>query len=289
MVKVFRALGRGLLRLLFALIVLTIVLVLVPFGRQAAPHPPGQLQFRRPMQTQAHGTLRAGAGWATIDLTPNVPLAGYPPPRRWDGVAKVLEVTALALEVQGLTQLYISLPALMVPPPLEEELLRRLALPPEVCVMVTATHTHSGPGGTWDNALLELGGNGAYTRERMESLVSAATLAAKRALTPMMAATLQTAQAPWPEGPATGRAGGAIDQTISAVRATRSDGTVVGTIVVYGMHPTVVPRSFTALSGDWPEVAQKDLESRTRAPALVLQGAVGDATWNRDGLNPEDT
>src|SRR2546430_17633364 len=50
------------------------------------------------------------------------------------------------------------------------------------------------------------------------------------------------------------------------------------------MHPTVLPSSSHVPSGDWPGAAARALEQDTQAPALVLQGAGGNATWSREGL-----
>lgn len=265
------------------------VLGLAPLDRAPLARAPERLAGRAPFSAQGRGELRAGAGRARVEVPPGAPIAGYPAPRRWDGSEHRLEAAALALEAGGLVQVVAALPVLLLPPALEEEVLRRLGPQPGLCLVLAATHTHAGPGGTWDAALLEAGGNGAYAPERAAALAQAAAAAIAQAIATLGPARLLVAQAAWPEGPAAPRSGGPIDPTITAVRALRPEGPVVGTLVVYGMHPTVVPRGSRALSGDWPEAAAQELSLRTGAPALVLQGAGGDATWSREGLPLADT
>jgi len=52
----------------------------------------------------------------------------------------------------------------------------------------------------------------------------------------------------------------------------------VATLIDYPMHPTTTPRSSRRLSADWPGRVAAALEG---APVLVVQGAGGNATWDR--------
>jgi hypothetical protein len=92
------------------------------------------------------------------------------------------------------------------------------------------------------------------------------------------------AQAPWAQGPARPRGKGPIDPTFTALRLSREDGSAIGTLVDYGMHPTVLRSDRAFVSGDWPGEAARLLEEATGAPALVVQGAGGNATWAREGM-----
>lgn len=258
-------------------------------GRAALPAAPAQVSGRTAFRGDGHGPLLAGAARAPLHPVAHGPIAGFPARRRDDGAPQALEASALALRVPGLTQLFVSLPLLFISPALEEELVLRLGPQPGTCLLVTATHTHAGPGGTWDSLLVELGGNGLFDRAQVDALAAAGAEAAQEALAALAPASLKTAQVAWPEGPAAARSGGSIDPTLTAVRAEDPAGRALGTLVVYAMHPTVVPRKTTRLSGDWPEAAARELRERTGAPGLILQGAVGDATWSREGLPLEDT
>src|SRR5207245_823222 len=63
---------------------------------------------------------------------------------------------------------------LLVPGELEEEVLRRAQLPPGTCLLLAATHTHSGPGGTWNELLPELSGNGRFDAPMRDAIAQAA-------------------------------------------------------------------------------------------------------------------
>lgn len=281
--------GRAAGLALACALALLLAFALWPWGRTALLVVPAQVSLRTAFRGDAHGPLVAGAARVPLKLSAHGPIAGFPPPRREDGAPHSLEASALALRVPGLTQLFISLPLLFISPLLEEELVRRLGPLPNTCLVVTATHTHAGPGGTWDSLLIELGGNGLFDKAQVHALAAAGAEAAQKALSLLAPASLKTAQVAWPEGPAAPRSGGPIDPVLTAVRAETPAGRALGTLVIYGMHPTVVPRKTTQLSGDWPEAVAQELFERTGAPGLILQGAGGDATWSREGLPKDDT
>ncbi|GAC1604659.1 MAG: hypothetical protein NVS4B10_17770 [Myxococcales bacterium] len=240
----------------------------VPLGRRS-PLPAGAIvQGRAAFAERGTGPLRAGAGKAQIALD------------RPGG----LFARALAISMGELTAVVVAIDALLVPGPLEEEVLREALLPPRTCLLFAATHTHAGAGGTWNNLLAEAAGNGVYQAERMRAHRDAAAQAIAQALAQRGPARLVVAQAPWPGGPARSRGPGPLDPTFTALRLSRPDGSAIGTLTDYGMHPTVLRRGRAFVSGDWPGEAARLLEQATRAPALVVQGAGGNATWARDGM-----
>jgi hypothetical protein len=151
-------------------------------------------------------------------------------------------------------------------------------------LLLAATHTHSGPGGTWHSLAAEIGGNGRYDRALRDSIAQSAADAIRLALGSLRLARFHAVSEAWSGGPAVSRSGGPIEGRLTALQARDGPG-VVGTLVVYGMHPTVVPRGSRTPSGDWPSAAAGEIERRTGATALVLQGAGGDATWDRGGLS----
>ncbi|MFM9029852.1 MAG: neutral/alkaline non-lysosomal ceramidase N-terminal domain-containing protein, partial [Opitutaceae bacterium] len=93
--------------------------------------------------------LRAGA--AVTDLTPegSVFLFGYPHvPRLSTGIHDRLQCSALYLEGGGGRALFLAADLIFVGRKLAGEVRRRIAAEtgvPEEAVMITATHTHSGP------------------------------------------------------------------------------------------------------------------------------------------------
>jgi len=223
------------------------------------------------------GPLRAGAGKARIALGPNPILGGYPGKRRADDASEPVYARAIALEVEGLRALIASIDTVLVPGSLEEEVMRRARLPPLTCLLLAATHTHSGPGGAWDSAIAGWAGAGPFDRAQRDAIAQAAADALTQAIAALGPAEFLVAREEWPQGPARPRSAGPIDSQLVALRVRKPGGEDVATLIDYSMHPTTAPRSSRRISADWPgRVAA--LEG---PPVLVVQGAGGNATWER--------
>jgi hypothetical protein len=226
------------------------------------------------------GSLRAGAGKARIALGAHPVLAGYPGKRRADDASEPVYARAIALEVEGLRALIASLDTVLVPGALEEEVMRRARLPPLTCLLLAATHTHSGPGGAWESTIAGWLGAGPFDGAQRDAMAQAAADALTQAISSLGPAELLVAREDWPEGPARVRSAGPIDAQLVALRVRRLDGEDVATLIDYPMHPTTEPRSSGRLSGDWPGRVSAALEG---PPVLVVQGAGGNATWDHAG------
>lgn len=229
------------------------------------------------LELLGQGWIRAGAARVRIPLGEHPVLAGYPGLRRASSQEPVY-ARALALEVEGMRALIASIDTLLIPGSLEEEVLRRARLPPLTCLLLAATHTHSGPGGTWDNALAGWSGAGPFDREQRDAIAQAAADALTQAIAALGPAELLVARDDWRAGPARARSEGPVDPQLVALRVRRLTGETVGTLIDYPMHPTSQPRRDRRLSADWPGRVAQALEG---APVLVLQGAGGNATWDR--------
>jgi hypothetical protein len=225
------------------------------------------------------GSLRAGAGKARIALGAHPVLGGYPGKRRAADASEPVYARAIALEVEGLRALVASIDTVLVPGSLEEEVMRRARLPPLTCLLLAATHTHSGPGGAWDSAIAGWGGAGPFDRSQRDAIAQAAADALTQAIATLGPAELLVAREDWPQGPARARSSGPIDPQLVALRVRRPDGEDVATLIDYPMHPTTESRSSRRISGDWPGRVSAALEG---PPVLVVQGAGGNATWGRD-------
>ncbi len=267
--KLFRLLG-------LVLLAGTLLLLAVPLGRRGPSPQPLLVNGRAALTVVGEGSLRAGA--AQVALPSRAPMAGYP--ARGTGSGGPLYARALVLEAGPVRQIIVSLETLLVPGPLEEALVRRAQLAPSACLLLTATHTHSGVGGTWRNALAEFGGNGRYDAQIEWAVVEAAARAIHAAIAALGPARLSWNQMDWPAGPAEPRSAGPIDTTLTALRIERPSGAPVATVIDYAMHPTMEPRKSARLSGDWPGALSAALEVSGNV-ALVLQGASGNATWSR--------
>jgi neutral ceramidase len=250
----------------------------VPFARTNPALPGIVVHGRVALELVGVGSLRAGAGKARIALGAHPVLAGYPGRRRAADASEAVHARAIALEVEGLRALVAAVDTLLIPGELEEEVLRRARLPPLTCLLLAATHTHSGPGGAWDNVLAGWSGAGPFNREQRDAIAQAAADALMQAIAALEPAELLVAREEWPRGPARARSEGPLDPQLVALRVRRLSGDAIATLIDYPMHPTVTPRSPIRLSGDWPGKVAAALEG---APVLVVQGAGGNATWDR--------
>jgi neutral ceramidase len=141
-------------------------------------------------------------------------------------------------------------------------------------VLVAATHTHSGPGGFWDDALGSRFGTGPYDPALEDALAGRVAEAIRSAAAARGPAEVSVARAERPDL-VRNRDGGDAGGRLVAVRIERPGGDVLGQIVLFPAHATVHPGSNRRLSADWPGALARGLPGVT----VFLQGAEGDQTW----------
>jgi neutral ceramidase len=222
------------------------------------------------------GPLRAGGATVPLDVPPGSPIGGYP---RWDygsrGIRDVPEARALVLSVPGFTAAIVSVDILLVPAALRARVEKRLtALVPEV-LLVAATHTHAGPGGHWEDALGERFGTGPFDPRVLDAMAARIAQAVEAAAAARAPATLAVARSRRADL-VVNRDEGDPDGRLLVIRAERAPGDVVGQVVVFPSHATVLGSRNRLISGDWPAALARDLPGTT----VVLQGAEGDQTWH---------
>lgn len=257
----------------------------VPLGRREPVATPLRWNGRAAFAARGQGPLRAGAGKVVLPIQPGAPLAGYATifGRSWDGTGEPLYARAAVLEAGGLRVHLVALDLLLISADLEAEIFHRASLPETSCALVAATHTHSGAGGTWDSAVGAALGNGKFDRATRDGIAQAAADALAQAIAALRPATLRTAQVVFDGGPARPRSGTSIDPGLTAFRIEEAPGgAAIATAAIYGMHPTVHGKRSRRLSGEWPAAAARLLDAGGGV-GLVLQGAVGNATWARAG------
>ena len=269
-----------------ALALCALVLLAVPLGRGSALPPPALVHGRAALQVASDAPVEVGAEKVTIEIPRGAPLAGYAGRRLAESEGRAY-ARALVLRSGSVRAVIVALDALLVSSDLEEEVLRRAQLPARSCLLFAATHTHSGLGGTWDNELAAAAGNGRFDRALRDAVAQGVADAIRGAIGYLRTGRVAVAQVEWGDGPAVVRSAGPVDPTLLAAQVRDEAGRVVATLVTYGMHATVLPASSRIPSGDWPGAAARVIEQETLAPALVLQGAGGNATWSRGEL-PED-
>jgi neutral ceramidase len=228
--------------------------------------------------------LRAGA--AVTDLTPaaRVFLYGYPHVERTStGVHDPLQCAALYLRQGRAQALFLANDLIHVSKRFAATVRQLISLAtnvPEAAIMITATHTHSGP------VMVDHVSNAAdpavpkadprYLEWAARQMVSAACAAVEAARPAELGLVVAHA-----EGVGTNRhdpAGPADAEVPVLVVRARDAETPIGAMLVYAMHPTVLHEDSTLVSGDFPFYARHFLQQRVlgvACPVLYHSGAAG--------------
>jgi len=151
-------------------------------------------------------------------------------------------------------------------------------------VLTSCTHTHSGPAA--DAHLKRIGwpAPAGYVHRLVEGCVRAATSAAAAA----EPAQLAFARAALPDGLSMNRRGLPYEPSYAALDVRRHDGSRIGSIAGVGIHPVALGITCRAVSGDWVASYRREAAASTGAPAVLLQGALGDVNPTRDPhTNPD--
>jgi hypothetical protein len=238
----------------------------------------GSREVRAPRVVSAargDGALSAGGASLPLAAPPGAPIGGYPR-LRWasEGVRDEPMVRALVLTEPGLSVAIASVDVLLVPAALREKVEARVADLGLGAVLVAATHTHAGPGGHWRDALGERFGTGPYDPAWENALAGRIAEALRTAAAARAPALLAVAGSRRPDL-VVNRDGGEAGGRLLGLRVTRPDGEVVGQVVVFPAHATVLSSRNRQLSADWPGALARELPGAT----VVLQGAEGDQTW----------
>lgn len=214
--------------------------------------------------------LRAGAATTVITPAAGLELEGYLRDGPSVGVLDELTCQAVVFD-DGATRLVVAAADLIgITRPLRERVCAGLDLPPGQ-VMLTATHTHCGPGN------LASPGHEDLLNLLAERMIQAVT-AAMTALQPvrLLAGTVRA------EGIAANRRdpAGPVDHD-AAFLALVSLGSgeadeVVATIVNFACHPTILDARTRSYSADFPGAARQAIQALCGGQCLYLQGAAGD-------------
>ena len=221
------------------------------------------------------GPLSAGAAAVPLPTPKGIPIGGYPRFRyASEGVEDEPMARAIVLGEPGLLVAIASVDVLLVPAALRRKVEARLGDLRLDAILLAATHTHSGPGGFWDDLLGARFGTGPYdpaTEDALAGSIAGAIRAAWAARAPAKIAVASSRR----EDLVRNRDGGAAGGRLLVVRVERPGGEVVGQLVVFPSHATTRASRNRLLSGDWPGVLARELSGVT----VFMQGAVGDQTW----------
>lgn len=259
--------------------------------------------FPVPVRAQpCAGCVRAGAATVALAVPAGAPLGGYgalarrallpdffgrTPHAFWfrpaEGSRDRLNARALVLDAPRGRVAWVALDLIAVDDAFARAVRERLATPGRPLTLVlSASHTHSGPGAFVDSELMGLLAMDRHDPAVTRALVDAAVAAVRRAEAALGDAWLGAATATAP--PLTrGRLGLPPDDEIVVLRVTRPTGAPVAVVWNYAIHGTMLPPHNLRYSGDVMGVASALLESELGVPALFVNGAVGDVSPARHG------
>jgi hypothetical protein len=247
--------------------------------------------------------VTAGAASATVHVPPGAPLAGYGGTKRrlafpdvfgryahafWFkpsiGERDPLTTRALVLEAGATRLAWVTLDLVAVDGTfvraVEDQLAR--AGVPKTTLVVSASHTHSGPGAFVDSELMGIVAVDRFDPAVRDALVASAVTAireAERARAPALAAATSVS------APAVtaSRLGKALDPEIVVLKITTVGGAPLALVWNFAIHGTMLSAGNLRLSGDVMGVASARLEQKLGAPALFVNGAVADVSPARHG------
>jgi hypothetical protein len=216
------------------------------------------------------------AGAAVRDITPREPqfLVGYPHvPRTSEGIHDPLSASSLYFCDGTNNLLFIAVDIIFVSAETVgacRTVLSKAIAVPEQNILISATHTHSGPVTNtvlaWKNDPVVPPPDPSYMEKLHTGIIESGIAAYRTAQPAELAVT--TAQA---EGVGSNRhnPNGPFDPEIGllAVR-NQKDHQLLGLIVIYGMHPTVLHEDSRLISSDFPHFARQHL--RQKYPELVI-------------------
>lgn len=233
--------------------------------------------------TTSKKSLQAGAATADISPVTSQFLFGYPHVPRWStGVHDPLISSALALDDGDTRLLFIANDIIYVPKDLVARARQRIEAAtdiPAAHIMITATHTHSGPvvqnrgPGSYDTVVPNA--DSAYLKLLEDGIVKAGIAACgslRRAEIGLALAQVEGigTNRRDPQGPAD------PEIPVLAVRDAVTHAWI-GIQAIYAMHPTVLHEDSTLVSGDFPAMGRRYLQQAlgTAVPVLHHMGASG--------------
>jgi hypothetical protein len=245
------------------------------------------------------------AGAASVSLVPpgGAPLAGYGSLTRrllfpdilglypyafWfkpsEGTLDPLFARALVLEANGARVAWATVDLVAVDRRFTREVgarLRAAGVAP-ASLIISASHTHSGPGAFGDSGLwafLAVDRGNAVVRSALIDAVVRAIVQAEATKGPARVAAFAR------EGPdvTTGRLRLPVDREIVGLRVDAAGGQALALVWNFAIHGTVLGAGNLRFSGDVMGVASEILERELRAPVLFVNGAVGDVSPRRHG------
>ncbi|HSE91736.1 MAG TPA: neutral/alkaline non-lysosomal ceramidase N-terminal domain-containing protein [Methylomirabilota bacterium] len=249
--------------------------------------------------------LRAGAASVALRVPAGAPLAGYGSLSRrlllpdvlgrhahafWfkphDGALDEVRARALVVETATVRVVWVTADLIAVGREFTARLARRLGeigVPPGR-LLLSASHTHSGPGAFIDSAVMGFISLDRVDEGVREALIGSLAEAVRRADASKTTARVGagTTEA---AGLTRGRLGHPPDREVVLVKVAAEDGTPIAALWNYAIHGTTLGARNRKLSGDVMGLASAEIERALGVPALFVNGAVGDVSPARHGLD----
>lgn len=222
------------------------------------------------------------AGAAKIDITPPMatPLAGYGQrqSKLSTGVMDKIYCRALVVTDGNKKIALVSNDILQILADFKLEIAENVKDLKLDAVLLSSTHTHSGPGGYIDDPMVKIAVMGRYVPEYRKFLVERISRAIRQAEKNMAPAKFGSVIAEAP-GFAVNRRhkGGVVDPSLGIVKITDLSGKTVAYMINYAEHPTSLPYSNLKISGDYAGRLERGIEEKDPgAVALFFVGPLGD-------------
>ena len=245
--------------------------------------------------------FRAGVGRAIITPPLTVPHAGWGAQTHLfaDGVETDLWATALVLHDGREMAAVVDVDLVAVTPEdaqaVRKEVARVLGIAGEK-VRVTETHNHAGPPpSTWAWMKEGTGALKRYYEQLPDRAASAAMMASKQLRPARVAvgtgesrvAVNRREKAPGGRMTTGVNPNGVMDPQVFVVRIDGQDGSPLGALVGYTMHPTTMGPTNRYISADWPGHLKRVVEGITGATCLFAQGATGNVGPGPEGFTDD--
>lgn len=248
--------------------------------------------------------LRAGAAAVSLRVPAGAPLAGYGafarrlwipdilgwyPHAFWfqphQGQLDPVGARALVLESGSVRVAWVAVDLIAVDHAFTQRVLQRLddAGQPPAALILSASHTHSGPGAFLHFGALNAVASDAEDPVVRDALVEGVVEAVQRARASRVPARVGvgTVQAP---GWTRSRLGYEVDPEIVVLKIVSKRGAPLAGLWNFAIHGTMLGKRNRRLSGDVMGVASRQLESALGVPMLFINGAVGDVSPRFHGL-----
>ena len=247
--------------------------------------------------TALAGELRVGAAAVPITPNPGTPMAGYYSARAAEGVDDDLYAKAIVIEQDGAKAALVVCDLISMPRPVAEDARRiigqKAGLRPDH-VMVSATHTHTGPvlptGSSRDPSEEEPAAVAKQYVRTLPELIARSVVLAERNLRPARAWVgvgreeslafnrrffMKDGTVGWNPGkknPDVVRPAGPTDPEVPVVYFDAPDGTPIATYVNFAMHLDTV--GGLRVSADYPHTLSAIL-SKLKSPEMVTVFSIG--------------